>query len=64
MRLAFLAIPVLAAACAAPSQPSPALGPRSSLPRGGAAYLDAYRAAPAARGLARPDLADRHGDRD
>src|SRR5579862_10046385 len=55
MRLALL-VPVLAAACAAPSQPpSPAAVPIA--PRGGAAYLDAYRSAPAARGLARPDLA-------
>ena len=55
MRLALL-VPVLAAACAAPSPPpSPAAVPIA--PRGGDAYVDAYRSAPAARGLARPDLA-------
>jgi hypothetical protein len=57
MRKALLAFPVLAAACAAPSQPSTAPAPQAVVLRGGAAYLDAYRAAPASRGLAQPDLA-------
>jgi hypothetical protein len=58
MRQALLAFSSLAAACAAPSSPAPS--PAASAqpaPRGGAAYVDAYRTAPPARGLAQPDRA-------
>src|SRR5262245_12079360 len=45
----------IAAGCAAPASPTPSPAPRP--PRGGDAYVDAYRAAPAAPTAARLDRA-------